>query len=45
MASIELQEIRLDVEEGAELAPAAGERVLAATETKEISVQQSVRIT
>ena len=34
----------MDVEEGAELAPAAGERVSAATsETQEISVQQSVR--
>ena len=42
MASTELQEIRLDVEEGTESVPVAAERVSAATE--EITAQQSVRI-
>lgn len=42
MASTELKEVQLDVEKGAELAPAAGERVSAATESQEVTVQHSV---
>ena len=46
MASTELKEVQLalDVEKGAELAPAAGERVSAATESQEVTIQHSVRL-
>lgn len=42
MASMELQEIRLDVEEGVESAPAAGEHDSAVTEVQSESQEISV---